>query len=215
MAISTYSELKPAISDWMDRSDISGNAADFVTLAEARLNRILEGSEADATLTGTVDSRRISISALSVREPVALFIVNASGDERELVQKADGNFPYSATSGEPTFWAVDGTGIDFDCPLNAAYTFRFRYGGKLALSDAAPTSTFLTENPDIYLAASILWGSMFVNDMGKATAYRTAWDEFVAEHNYAESRKKRAILAPDPALAAMGSRRFYSTDGAI
>ena len=120
MAIGTYSELKTAISDWMDRSDISGNAADFVTLAEARLNRILEGSEADATLTGTVDSRRISISALSVREPVALFIVNASGDERELVQKADGNFPYSATSGEPTFWAVDGTGIDFDCPLNAA-----------------------------------------------------------------------------------------------
>ena len=41
MAISTYAELQTAVTDWMARSDLSGNAADFITLGEARLNRKL------------------------------------------------------------------------------------------------------------------------------------------------------------------------------
>ena len=66
MAISTYSELKTAISDWMARSDVSGSAADFITLGEARLNRLLEVVATMTTLSGVVDSATIDISALSM-----------------------------------------------------------------------------------------------------------------------------------------------------
>ncbi len=47
MAINSYSTLQTAIQDWMDRSDVSGDVADFISLAEARFNRELGLIEVD------------------------------------------------------------------------------------------------------------------------------------------------------------------------
>src|SRR5688572_28595496 len=105
MAISTYSELKAAISDWMARGDISGNAADMVTLAEARLNRILKPVVTDLAVTGTQNSRRIDISAHKIVEAIALFVEDTGAPERMLVKKVDGTFPYIDGTGAPRFWA--------------------------------------------------------------------------------------------------------------
>jgi hypothetical protein len=55
MAVSfnTYSGLKAALQDWMDRADVTAKAADCIALAEARFNRELKMVATDATLTGT------------------------------------------------------------------------------------------------------------------------------------------------------------------
>lgn len=201
MAISTYSELQTAVSDFMDRADVAGNVVDFITLAEARLNRLLKVIETDATLTGVADSRRIDISSLSITVPIALFCV-VDGDEEPVVQKADGDFAYSETSFQPSFWAIDGTNIDFNCPLDQAYTFRLRYQGRFALSVAAPTNDLLTKHPDIYLSAAIVWGGMFVRDSGLIGDYKTMLDEFIFETKNTLRQKKRSVLTVDPALTA-------------
>jgi len=39
MAISTYSELKTAVANWLDRSDLTDVIPDFITLAETRHKR--------------------------------------------------------------------------------------------------------------------------------------------------------------------------------
>ena len=39
MAISNYSELKAAIADWLNRSDLTDSIPDFIVLAEARHKR--------------------------------------------------------------------------------------------------------------------------------------------------------------------------------
>jgi hypothetical protein len=41
MALSTFTELKDAIADWLDRSDLTARIPDFIALAEARINREL------------------------------------------------------------------------------------------------------------------------------------------------------------------------------
>jgi hypothetical protein len=74
MSIANYSDLQAAISDWMARSDVSGKAVDFITLAEARLNRLLGVVGTTATLTGTISSAELDISSLSVQEPQNLYI---------------------------------------------------------------------------------------------------------------------------------------------
>jgi len=206
MAITNFAELKTAIADWMARSDVSGSAADFIALAEGRLNRELNPVETDATLTGTIDSRRIDISSLSLVAPIALFLVD--GDEIELTQRSDGSFPYDDTSGEPSLWALDGTNIDFDRPLDEAYSFRFRYWGRFALSDSATTNWLLTNHPDIYLAASIVWGGAYIEDMTKIAFYKGILDEAIPSVRNVLARKKRGVLTVDPALQA--SRRVYT-----
>lgn len=204
MAISTYAELKTAVTNWMARSDLSGDAADFITLAEARLNRQIPAVETDVTLTGTLNSRRISVSANSVVSPLALFLVETTGEEDELTQKADGTFPYNATSGRPTFWAMDGANIDFDCPLDAAYTFRFRIRQRFALSDSATTNWLLTNHPDIYLAATIVWSGAFVRDSEVMALFKSALEEGIPEVQTIIAEQSRALLTVDRALMNAG-----------
>jgi hypothetical protein len=163
--ITTYAELKTAIPAWMYRDDIAEDtqAAEFIQLAEARLNRELDPVSTDATLTGTISSRRIDISSLSMETPIALFI-KENGQENPISQRADGTFPYSDTNGKPQIWGLEGDNIDFDRPCDQAYTFRLSYNQRFALSDSATTNWLLTNHPDIYLAATMAWGRAYEND---------------------------------------------------
>jgi hypothetical protein len=205
MAISTFSELKTAIADWMARSDVSGSAADFITLGEARLNRLLEVVGTTATLAGVVDSAQIDISSLSIVEPQDLY-VTVNGTEYFVAPRALGTFTIEDTSGQPGLWAIEGTSIKFDRACDQAYSFRFVYQGRFALSDAAPTNEFLTNNPDLYMAASIVWGNVYVKDMPQAAMWKQMLDEFTAEVRSNIAQKKRSQLTTDPALYDIGRR---------
>ena len=80
---------------------------DCVTLAEARLNRELGPVETDASLTGTVDSRSLDISALSMVEPIELWVADpGSEDEREVSQQSSATMAYKDASGAPSQWTM-------------------------------------------------------------------------------------------------------------
>lgn len=204
MSISNYTELKAAISDWMARSDISGSAADFITLAEARLNRILDPVPTNTTLTATPDSRSIDISSLTIAQPIALHYIDTNS-ELEVIPKASGSFEYSTVSGVPSIYSISGNEIVFDRPASEAYTFRFTYEGKFKLSDAAPTNELLTDSPDVYLAASIVWGSGYVKDNAAVAGWKILLDEFIAEQNHQYANKKRSVLTVDLGLQTRGN----------
>lgn len=209
MAISSYSELKTAISEWCDRDDLTdAKLADFVSLAEATFNRELDVVETDVTLTGTLGSRRIDISALSMVEPVALFLVDSNaGREWEIKPQADGQFPYDTSNGIPTLYALDGENIDFDCPLDSAYSFRFRYRGKYALSDAAPSNKLLEDHPDVYLAGAIVWSGLFTQDDARTQTFASLLENFMrsARHTLAQNRRGTPLVDSALTRARPGS----------
>lgn len=208
MAISNYTELQAAVVDWMARSDLTGNAADFITLAEARLNRLLEVVATTANLTATTDSNLISIASLQVTEPVSLYLT-AYNQEHFIPQGALGAFYEQDTPNLPNNWAIEGTNIRFDCPINGPYPVRFTYQGRFALSDAAPTNEFLTNNPDLYLAAAMVWGCGYVKDQA-GSVWQQMLDEFTAEVRSINAQKKRSQLPVDPMLLRSGYN--YQTD---
>ena len=39
MAITTYAELQTAVSNWLDRTDLTARVPEFITIAEAEMNR--------------------------------------------------------------------------------------------------------------------------------------------------------------------------------
>lgn len=211
MAITNYSELQSAITDWMDRNDISGKATEFISLAEARLNRQLEAVEATATLTSVSGSRLIDVSALRVIEPMALWVSDGDGEDNVPFKPA-GTFSLTSVVGDPAFVALNGDNLQFDCPLSDGLTFRFRYRGRFSLSDEAPTNALLTDHPDVYLAACIVWGSVYVKDMNATAAYKSLLDEFMAEASNHLSQRKRSVLRPSTDLVAMIGRRSYDVN---
>lgn len=203
MALSNYTELQASVLDWMVRAGQTGQVVDWITLAEAQLNRKLGPVETDTTLTGVVDSRRIDISAVSIVQPIALFLAEVGSDEVRINPAADGTFPYLTTSGRPTKWAIDGTNIDFDRPLDSAYPFRLRYRQRFALATSS-TNWLLTNHPDVYLAASIVWGSAYNKNLSEASAWKQLLDEAIPSIKSSIAQSKRAVLTVDPGLASRG-----------
>jgi hypothetical protein len=206
MSITNYTELKAAVTTWMTRGDVAGQAADYIALAEAALNRELPAVEVDATLTGVVDSRSIDITSQNCVEPIALFVSQSGYDEVALTPLVDGTFPYRASSAYPRAWVIDGAAIDFDCPLDQAYPFRFRFRQRFALSDAAPTNWLLTNHPDVYLAATLVWGGVFIQDDPTAARWAGILNGALLSVRSSIAQSKRSTLLVDPAL--IRRRRF-------
>lgn len=215
MALANFTDLKTAVTDWMARSDVAGKAEDFITLGEAALNRELDVVDTDTELTGTVDSREIDVSSLSVVEPRALFLIDPdTGDEAQLTPLTDGTFPYVSESQEPSFWSFEKNAekIKFDTPLNKAYKFRFEYRERFALSDANPTNWLLTNHPDLYLAATLVWGGVFTRNAEAGARWATVLAEALPSVRNIIAQKKRGRLKVDDTLRSI-SRRWYYYDG--
>lgn len=208
MAISNYADLINAIRSFPDRPDLEDADVEImVQLAEARLNRLIPSVETEAELSGTVGQRTISLSALSIVKPIALKLVQTDdGDERDVIIKPYGEIDYSDDAGEPDFCEMVGTNVRFDRPLDEAYDFRFIYQGRFALSDAAPTNKLLTEQPDVYLAAGIVWGGIYTQDEA-SVSLKGLLDEFVSETQNQLSQAKRTELTPAPMYSALGRGR--------
>ncbi len=205
MALDNRNDLLAAITDWMARSDVSGNAGDFIALGEARLNRELKPIELDTTLTGVVDNNSVDIASLSMAAPVALFMTDGIvPTEIELAPKADGTFPIQSISIRPRFWAIDGTTIVFDSPLDQPYTFRFRFQQRFKLSESAPTNWLLTNHPDVYLAASLVWGGLFIQASPYAGQFQAVLNSGIPEVKSYIAQMKRGIASVDPALQRIG-----------
>lgn len=205
MALSTYSDLQTEITDWMARNDVQAKATTFIQLAEARLNRLIEPVSTTATLTGTPSSASIDISSLNMTEPDALW-VTANGSEQFVTPQALGTYHTTMDAGVPTIWAIEGEAIKFERPCAEAYSFRFVHKARLGLSDTVTTNAFLQDHPDLYLAASIYWGCVYIQNASLAVAFKAMWEEFQAEVRGTEAQKKRGTLTVDPMLCVPGRR---------
>lgn len=211
MALATYSDLKTEALRIMRRTGVTfdeNSVADWVTLAEAKLNRRIDPVEVESTLACVESDRTVDISALSMKEPVTLFLADPStGDEIELTPKAKGTYPFSDDNARPRYWSVDDDDIIFDCPSDDTYSLRFVYRQRFALSDSATTNWLLTNHSDVYLAAVLMWGAGYHEEWEKGATWKGMLDEGIPEVKSQITAKKRAVLTVDPALQLIGRRQ--------
>jgi len=207
MAISTYSDLQAALVDYIgDDAYTSARAQRDISLAEAELNRELKSVRASASLTGTIDAATIDVSSYSVISPVGLFLTTYDEDD-EIVYRPQGAMLYEDDSGYPMGYTLisDNDTIRFDKPLDQAYTFRFEYIGRFALSDSATTNQLLTDHPDVYLTACLVHAAAFNQDAELAANYRALFKDMLATTKNYLAQAQRGILIADPAIIAITS----------
>lgn len=124
-----------------------------------------------------------------------------------MVQRAAGTYPLIDVSGEPAIWSLDGRSIVFERDMDQDYTFRFRYQERFSLSDDSDTNWLLDQHPDVYLAASIVWGGVFVQDGNYASSFKAVLDETIPKVRSTIAQSKRGVLTVDPALSTF-NRNF-------
>ena len=193
MSISTYIELKTALTNWSKRSDLSSMLGDFITLAEARLNdaMLLKEMEVEQTLTATAGRNYVALPDGYV-SPVAMWIqISPTSSVRTPMAPAlPSELQYSVSSSIPTYYAIDGTNIRFDCPANAAYQMPFRFIKRSSLSDANPTNQLLTTRPDVYLAAGMVEIARYTRDQELFAAWEAKFQAAAIAAKAADSRSR-------------------------
>jgi len=196
MAISTYGELQAAIVTRSHRSDVTSLVPDFITLAEARLNRTprLRTMETEASLACTVGVRTIALPA-DYESPVACWLVDT--DREPLSPRLPQDLEITTDDGCPQRWAIDGANIAFDCPADQAYPVILRYLARFALSGSDSTNWLLTNNPDVYLYAALCELAMHIEDEKKLARWEARFSQALSEVRRVQSRQRPAILTTE------------------
>lgn len=182
MAISTYTELKTSLVNWLHIPELSSLTPDFISLAEATINRRLKARVflANTDLTVTTGSRFIDLPS-DYLEPRALWLTTWE-PRQELVYKTAETLPVTGGSaGVPVYWAIEGNQIALDIEADQAHTFTFRYRQRFSLSSANPTNWLLTNHPDVYLYASLLSAAGHVRDNEQLAIWKQAFDIAIDE----------------------------------
>jgi hypothetical protein len=63
MALSTYAELKTSIGDWLNRSDLTSVIPDFISLAEAQVERTLRTRQMIVRANASFDAQYGAVPA--------------------------------------------------------------------------------------------------------------------------------------------------------
>ena len=178
MAIGTYAELKTAVANWLNRDHLTANIPDFITLCEARLNRVLrtramEGLYTASTISGQRDynlppnylqmrALRLNTSPLTVLEYVSPEIMDRVWA--------------GSAGGKPVAYTIKANELFLGPSPDAVYTMEMDYYRKFdSLSAIITTNLMLTDNPDVYLYGSLLEAEPFIKNETRIQIWGTSF----------------------------------------
>jgi len=174
MAISTYTELKTAIANFLARDDLTSVIPDFIQLAEATMSRELETrsqeKRATATLTSGDEYIALPTDLREVRE-VKLNTTPLTVLTYYSPVALDSNFS-SGGVGKPKGFSIIGDEMKMRPVPYDSYTAEIIYIGSItALSDSNATNNILTRSPDAYLYGSLAEAYAYLLDEQRASQY--------------------------------------------
>lgn len=158
MALTSYSDLKTTVANYLARSDLTSVIPDFIRLAEERLRRDLRTRQmlvvATATTTSGDSTLGIPTDFLEMRD------IHLQTTPRTSVTYLSPNAFYSKArvtdSGKPVNYTVLASEIQFAPIPDTAYVAQMLYYAKPALlSDTNSSNVFLANFPDALLYAAL------------------------------------------------------------
>ena len=166
MAITTYSELKTAIANWLNRDDLTSVIPDFIALAEADMDRKVRHWRMEERSTADLDARYTALPSgfleavrfhLDVDErPIELLKPLALQQRRQ--NSTD-------TQGKPRYYAIIAGQIEVWPTPDATYSSELYYYTRTTpLSDSATTNWILTYFPDAYLYGALMHAAPYLVD---------------------------------------------------
>jgi len=195
MSITSYSELQTAVSNWLDRSDLTAIIPDFITLAETRIGRKLRvravegrattpmvaGQEYYSVPTDFLECRNIQINT----NPVNVL-------EYLTPEQMDKEYPSSAT-GVPAAFTVIGTEFQLKPIPNSTDNLEIDYYKKLsALSNSNTSNWLITHAPDLLLYGSLIEAEAYLVNDPRIPIWKAGFEQAMAEFNQQDQRGRHS-----------------------
>ena len=183
MALTTYDELKDSIADFLNRDDLTSVIPDFITLAEADMNRGLRHWRQEKRSTAEIDTQYSAIPA-DFMEAIRFYITSNDTSPLELISQSemvDRRYRSGDTSGKPAYYAVTAGEIEVYPTPDGTYDAELYYYSRITALSASNTSNWVLEyHPDLYLYGSLIHSAFYLKDdqrvQGWASLYQAALD---------------------------------------
>jgi hypothetical protein len=198
MSFSTYSDLKSAIGDWLNRTDLTAVIPQFIMMAEARFNRELRVRDMLLRAEAVSDAEYLSVPADWLETYSLEMVVTATttapplmyiGVNEAKILKANHiqNDPRYYTMINGSFELIPAPKADQDLILT--------YYQKIpALSDAAPTNWLMTKSPDLYLYASLLNAAPYLKNDERIQVWAAGMSDVMDKMHMESERAMRPTV---------------------
>ena len=175
MAISTYTELKSTIANWLNRSDLTSEISDdFIKLVEADLNaklRIRQMEQID-TITINSETETVPTGFIAVRS----FYILSGGTKYHLNYITPANLfaiKGGSTTGLPRVYTIESdNGVEqfrFGPAPDTTYTGYLQYYKAFTpLSSGNASNYILASHPSVYLYGSLFHAANFIGGIDQA-----------------------------------------------
>jgi len=191
MALSTYAELKTSIGDWLNRSDLTNAIPDFISLAEAQVERTLRTRQMIVRANASFDAQYGAVPA-DFLETKSLKLTSTNPQtplEFLSIDALDNKASEYTGSGKPRFFGVVGGQFRLVPVPDATYTTELTYYAKLIkLSNSVTTNWLLTSSPDIYLYGALLQAAPYLQDDARIQVWSSLYDRAMSELQTADDR---------------------------
>jgi hypothetical protein len=185
-APTNYEELKTKVQEWIDDSDI--DAAECITLAEARFNRKIAAPDMEARtqLALSDGTAALPTNFLEVR---SLTIPTDPPIKLETLQLED-VIALQSRTGRPAYYCITGTNIVVGPMPDTDYTISLIYRRTLPPLATSRTNWLLARHPDLYIAGSVAMAEFKGWNDERLPILKAWYDELLDEVNKS-SRQKR------------------------
>lgn len=167
MALTTYDELKASIADFLNRDDLTSVIPDFITMAEAEMQRRIRHWRQEKRSTAELDTQYSAIPA-DFLEVISFHISSGDYKSLELISRAqmqDRRYRSGDTSGKPAFYAITAGEIEVYPTPDGTYTAELYYYSRIPALSASNTSNWVLEYfPDAYLYNSLVHSAPYLKD---------------------------------------------------
>lgn len=197
MSITNYSELKTAVGNWLNRSDLTAYIPDFIAMAESTIYRRLRIRAMEASLNATISSGVIPLPTDYVQLKYA-YVDSAEAVQlqRESAQWIYEKYPLRSADGSPEHIATDGGNFIFGPYPDSNYTVKGTYYKKLpALSDSNTTNWFITNAPELLLFGALKEAEPFLKNDERMMLWESKFEKILKDIE-TEERKERYSGSP-------------------
>lgn len=191
MALTTYAELKTSVGDWLNRTDLATAISDFVSLAEAQIERQLRTRQMIVRATASIGTEYSAVPADFLETKSLKLNTNpVTALQFDTVDALDtlSNTTY-LSSGKPLRFTIVGGQIRVLPIPDGEYTAELVYYAKLAkLSNTNTTNWLLTQAPDVYLYGSLLQAAPYLQDDARISVWSSLYQAGLDQLQIADDR---------------------------
>ena len=185
MAIGTFAELKTATANWLDRSDLTDRIPEFITLAEARFNRVLRIRDMETVSTAistSAGTREYSLPTGFVQMKEFHLSTDPITPLAYITPEMMSRMQAGSSKSKPQVFTIIADKVRLGPNPDAVYTTSMLYYKAFtALSDSATTNDMLTNNPDVYLYGTLLEAEPFIMNDERVPLWLAAFEKAVSD----------------------------------